>query len=77
MDPARIFTESLTPRPELENGELDPTPGIREQPGSLTDVRPNERHVRLGFASGPPTDVARRVNQRDMRRHIFSWRPVR
>jgi hypothetical protein len=39
MDPARIFTESLTARPELENGELDPTPGIREQPGSYATSR--------------------------------------
>jgi hypothetical protein len=32
MDPARILIESLTPRPELEN----PTPGIRERPGTLS-----------------------------------------
>jgi hypothetical protein len=31
LHPARMLTESLTPRPELENGELDPTAGIREQ----------------------------------------------
>jgi hypothetical protein len=62
-----MFTESLTPRPELENaimqraspycgenpgpgkdvhGELDPTPGIREQPGSF----PTGRYV--GWSRG-------------------------
>src|ERR1700746_818795 len=67
MDPARIFTESLTPRPELENAimrrarpyrgenhgpgkdfhrELDPTPGIREQPGSTTSLQGKSMEVR-------------------------------
>jgi hypothetical protein len=35
--PARMFTESLTPGPELEN----PRPGIREQPGSYADLTPS------------------------------------
>ncbi len=35
MDPARMFKESLTSRPELENL----TPGIREQPGSKGAIK--------------------------------------
>ena len=70
------FIQSPTAPESLLSSILIKQP-VFTQPGSLTDVGPNERHVRLCFASGPPTDVARRVNQRDMRRHIFSWRPVR
>ena len=31
MDPARIFTESLTPRPELENSQGHSLPGQTKQ----------------------------------------------
>src|SRR3954469_21062780 len=69
MDPARMFKESLTSRPELENaimrrarpyrgenhgpgkdvqGELDLTPGIREQPGSNGEVAAGLCHFRSG-----------------------------
>src|SRR6516165_5051611 len=46
--PARMFAESLTPRPELEN----PTPGIRERPRPIADLPSGPDRVRYSGHCG-------------------------
>jgi hypothetical protein len=45
MDPARIFTESLTPRPELENSQGQTRPSDTPAAVAACPLRPRKRTI--------------------------------
>jgi hypothetical protein len=60
MDPARIFTESLTPRPELENSQGQSRPG-----GTQRQVQPCPLFADR-YRNGEPLKPTRRATLRPM-----------
>jgi hypothetical protein len=55
MDPARIFTESLTPRPELENsqGHERPKGDVRVESARLPTADIGRRGPQVAFVPTP------------------------
>jgi hypothetical protein len=57
MGPARNFTESLTPDPELENSQGQELTLRRKLPTSALHLSADLRPLRAGGSSGPKADM--------------------
>jgi hypothetical protein len=79
MDPARIFTESLTPRPELENPARIFTESLTPRPELENSLGPSRRFQRLtiSVAIGGIADMTGNAagSTRSRLTHLRDWQP--